>query len=66
MSFWDSVEQRLDELEAGEGSTEGADDPWAGAEVGDGGLTDGQVAFLEALADQPDVPRLRAEDLDDG
>jgi hypothetical protein len=50
--FWDEIEAYVADLEETE------PDPWADADLGEAALTDGQVAFLEGLLDQPSVPRL--------
>ena len=76
MTFWEAIEEHIAQLDSsGESEGDGAGgndtdadadattpaDPWAGADVGDAGLTEDQVAFLAGLADQPPVPRLEGD-----
>ena len=65
MSYWDEIDRRVREAEAGDDGDR--PDPWAdhGAD-GAAALTPDQREFLEALADQPAVPSLTGELPTDG
>jgi hypothetical protein len=52
MTWWDSLDEYLEEREKAEAA---APDPWGSVDLGEPTLTDEQIAFL---ADQPAVPRL--------